>query len=195
MPEFLKKRQEREQLLEPLLRAMRIRKIRPLLVRSSGCALLDIGCGWDARFLRDVEPYIAWGVGVDRKAPDIQQSKIRTLSCQLEGTLPFSDSIFDVVTMLAVLEHLEHAKAVVAEVYRVLRPGGIFCGTVPSVLAKPVLEFLAYKLNIVNAAEIRDHKQYYTRLSLQNLMAGVDFTMLEHEYFQFGMNNFFVAKK
>jgi len=174
---------------------MRIKKIRPLLEQSSNCILLDIGCGWEARFLRDVEPYIAWGVGVDSKAPDIQLSKIRTLSCHLEGNLPFDDSIFDVVTMLAVLEHLDHVNAVVAEVYRVLRPGGIFCGTVPSVLAKPVLEFLAYKLNVVNPDEIRDHKQYYTHLSLQNLMIGAGFATLKHKYFQLGMNNFFVAKK
>lgn len=195
MINFFKTKNGQEQLLEPLLRFMRIKKIRPLLAQSPNCILLDIGCGWEARFLKDVEPLIARGIGIDPKAPDIQHPKISTITCHLEDSLPFNDSTFDVVTMLAVLEHLDHAKAVTAEIHRVLRPGGFLCGTVPSLLAKPVLEFLAYKLNIVNPDEIRDHKKYYYRQSIYNLMTDSGFVALQHNYFQLGMNNFFVAKK
>ncbi len=185
----------KEQLLEPVLRRLRIKKILPVLLRVPNCHLLDVGCGWEARFLREVEPYIAVGVGIDAKAPDMHTPKIHTIRTRLNSDLPFADASFDVVTMLAVLEHLDQAEAVVAEVFRILRPGGVFCGTVPSMLAKPVLEFLAFRLGIINAKEIRDHKQYFTRNSLSIFMKECGFTHFKHHYFQFYMNNFFLAQK
>ena len=121
----------KEQILEPLLRKLRLRKILPVLRRFPDCHLLDVGCGWEARFLREVEPYIAQGIGIDFKAPDIRTEKIRTMQSVLDSELPFADASFDVVTMLAVLEHLAYPEAIVAEVFRVLKPGGMFVGTEP----------------------------------------------------------------
>lgn len=184
-----------EQILEPVLRRLRIRKILPVLRRFSDCRLLDVGCGWEARFLRDVEPHIAQGVGIDFKAPDYQTAKIRTMQAVLDKSLPFADASFDVVTMLAVLEHLAFPEAMVAEVFRVLKPGGMFVGTAPSTWAKPVLEFLSFRLNIVNPDEIRDHKQYFNRRSMKALLGWAGFADVEHKYFQFGMNNFFCSRK
>lgn len=184
-----------EPLLEPLLRRLRIGRIVPVLRSFPGCRLLDIGCGWEARFLQEVAPHIASGVGIDAKAPELHTPVIRTLRQRMDSTLPFADASFDVVTMLAVLEHLEQLDAMVDEVFRVLRPGGCFCGTVPSQLAKPVLEFLSFRLHIVNPEEIRDHKRYFTRTSLMRLLQRHGFTDLRHSYFQCFMNNFFQARK
>jgi len=44
--------------------------------------------------------------------------------------LPFVDGSFDVVLSYAVLEHLHNPFVALAEVHRVLRPGGHFLGTV-----------------------------------------------------------------
>jgi len=79
---------------------------------------------------------------------------------------------------------------------RVLRDGGKLVLTVPGKRAKPVLEFLSYRLGIVNRAEIEDHKKYYDIIELENLAA--EFSNLEivrHKYFQLGMNNFCVMEK
>lgn len=185
-----------ENFLEPFLRRRRIERVLPFLKKMPECRLLDIGCGWEARFLREVAPHIAQGVGIDPKAPPLDgENGLTTLRNRLEGELPFESASFDVVTMLAVLEHLSHARAIVGEVWRVLRPGGWFVGTVPSPLAKPVLEFLAYRLNIVNPEEIRDHKTYYSRASLHSLFVESGFPEPGHKYFQLGMNNFFYAQK
>jgi len=43
--------------------------------------------------------------------------------------LPFSERTFDVVTSLAVMEHLHDPDRAIAEVYRVLRRGGLFIGS------------------------------------------------------------------
>lgn len=185
----------KEALLEPLLRKMRIRQVLPILLQHPGCCLLDIGCGWEGRLLKSVEPYVKRAVGVDFKAPSIATPKLTTIAATLTDELPFPDATFDVVTLLAVLEHLSHPRAMVGEIFRVLKPGGQVVLTVPSLAAKPVLEFLAYKVGIVSESEIRDHKCYYDRKSLEALFAGSGLAIDRHRYFQLGMNNFLVATR
>jgi 2-polyprenyl-6-hydroxyphenyl methylase/3-demethylubiquinone-9 3-methyltransferase len=51
--------------------------------------------------------------------------KVRYLVGQAER-LPFADGSFDVVCAMDFLEHVERPAAVVAEVARVLKPGGVF---------------------------------------------------------------------
>lgn len=98
--------------------------------------------------------------------------------------------------MLAILEHLNYPLEMLKQIARVLKPNGILLLTVPSHLAKPVLEFLAFRLKIVSEAEIRDHKAYYNKKDLQNLIAQVPNLYLNtHKYFQCGMNNFAIISK
>ena len=83
----------REPILEPVLRKMRIARVLPLLLNIPECRLLDIGCGWKAQLLHDVEPYIASGVGIDFKAPVLEKfgGKLSTISTRLIDFLPFAD--------------------------------------------------------------------------------------------------------
>ncbi len=48
-----------------------------------------------------------------------------TLTCGDVGVLPFPDNRFDLVTSVAAFEHFLDVPSVVAELYRVLRPGGV----------------------------------------------------------------------
>lgn len=185
----------REALFEPLLRRMRLARVLPALRGRTDCRLLDIGCGWEARLLWAVEPYVKEAVGIDFKAPEIHHPKLRTVTLTLAERLPFADASFDVVTLLAVLEHLSHPEAMVAEITRVLRPHGEVVVTVPSHAARPVLEFLAYRLHLVSEAEIRDHKRYYDRDSLTAMFSATGLRIDEHLYFQLRMNNYLRASK
>ena len=184
-----------EPLLEPFLRWMRLRKVMPHIQRSS--QVLDVGCGKSAAFLQSISGLIDRGVGIDFKVDrNILIANITTKRLRLDSDLPFDDASFDVVTMLAVLEHIENEQEILAEIHRVLVPNGKLVLTVPSVWAKPVLEFLAYKLKIVSEAEIRNHKRYYTREKLsQVLIEKTGFKQFKHHYFQFWMNNFCVVSK
>jgi ubiquinone/menaquinone biosynthesis C-methylase UbiE len=184
-----------EALLEPVLRRMRVRRVLPVLAQHRDCHLLDVGCGSKAALLRAVEPYVARAVGIDFKAPALTTEKLSTIAATLSDALPFPDSAFDVVTMLAVLEHLAQPRAIVGEIHRVLKPGGQVVLTVPSHAAKPVLEFLAFRLGIVSREEILDNKQYYGGKALRALFGNAGFRVDEHRYFQLGMNNFFVATR
>lgn len=174
---------------------MRLAVVKPHLAQYSACRLLDIGCGWEARLLKQIEPWIDHGIGIDFKAPEIKTKKLETLSTRLDKRLPFPDENFDVVTMLAVLEHLDHPEAIVRECFRVMKPHGSLILTVPSWLAKPVLEFLAFRLGIINRQEILDHKRYFDRGELWDLFSENGFKIKYHRYFQFRMNNILVAIK
>jgi 2-polyprenyl-3-methyl-5-hydroxy-6-metoxy-1,4-benzoquinol methylase len=95
-----------------------------------------------------------------------------------------------------VLEHLEHEQPILQEVRRVLKPNGRLVLTVPSIWAKPVLELLAYRLKLIDEQEIRDHKRYYNRARLrQVLIQDTQFTSFQHHYFQLWMNNFCTVAK
>lgn len=179
----------REPLLEPLLRWLRLRRV--IAEIPAGSIVLDVGCGRSAAFLRAIEPRIRCGYGVDFKVAEFQTEKLKTVQVHLGEKLPFDDASFDTVTMLAVLEHIEHEQAILKEIHRVLKPGGKLVLTVPSVWAQPVLEFLSYRLKIVDEAEIRDHKRYYDRSKLKQALVQVaEFGRFRHQYFQMWMNNF-----
>ncbi|WP_207260968.1 class I SAM-dependent methyltransferase [Desulfovibrio sp. Huiquan2017] len=110
--------------------------ISPVISQFKGGHLLDIGCGWEARLLKMVEPVIDRGVGIDFKAPNIATEKLKTMSVTLTKNLTLDSGCFDVVTMMAVLEHLDHPFDILCEVKRVLKKVGALVGTVPSKKSK-----------------------------------------------------------
>lgn len=82
------------------------------------------------------------------------------------------------------------------EIARVLKPNGILLLTAPSHLAKPVLEFLSYRLHLIDENEILDHKRYYNKRDLAESINQVsNLKILQHRYFQCGMNNFLKVVK
>ncbi len=186
----------KEAYLEHFLRQMRKKQVLREFPKKEKISLLDIGCGWNAELLRDLESHIYRGVGVDFKAPNIATPKITTLKVHLNQELPFKNDEFEVVTLIAVLEHLDNPKEVLSEIQRVLKKDGVLILTTPSWIAKPILEFLAFKVGIVNKDEILDHKRYYNRRELIKLFDYFEKLKIKnHKYFQLGCNNLLVAKK
>ncbi|WP_237416390.1 hypothetical protein [Helicobacter saguini] len=75
----------KEAILEPLLRKMRLSRVLDSIKEFENPILLDIGCGWEARLLKEIEPNIDFGVGIDFKAPAINTDKIATFSYFFES--------------------------------------------------------------------------------------------------------------
>ncbi|MEI0594271.1 class I SAM-dependent methyltransferase, partial [Brachyspira pilosicoli] len=67
--------------------------------------------------------------------------------------------------------------------------------TVPSKISKPILEFMAYNLKIIDRIEIEDHKKYYNKKDIIESAKLSNFIVEKHKYFQFGCNNFAILKK
>ena len=214
----------KESIFDKILREMRLRQIKAHLSEFENIRLLDVGCGWEARLLKAVEPFIAKGIGIDFKAPNINSEKLHTFSYFFEPkddkfiesnlnciknsesatgggdlskivSLPFENESFEVVCMLAVIEHLNYPLLMLKEIKRVLIKNGILLITAPSHASKPVLEFLSYKLHLIDGAEIKDHKRYYNKADLEHCANEAGLRMEMHKYFQFGFNNFAKIRK
>ena len=73
--------------------------------------------------------------GLDNSRDAIEFCGKRGFSNVVEGSaesLPFSDSSFDAVCAMDILEHLKDDRRALAEFFRVLRPGGVLFITVPA---------------------------------------------------------------
>jgi ubiquinone/menaquinone biosynthesis C-methylase UbiE len=110
----------------------RMTRIGALLDESEG-DLLDVGCGTGQmlRFLRDTRPERFTLTGLDRSASMIAEASrvlddeagVRLVTGRIEE-MPFTDSSFDTVLAMGVLEYVVSVRQAIAEIARVTRPGG-----------------------------------------------------------------------
>ena len=102
-------------------------------VGGPGRRVLDLGCRDGALTQAYAGGNEIVGVDADREAlAEAQKLGIETRWADLDEPLPFEDESFDVVVAGELLEHLRDPRRVVAEVRRVLRPGGTFVASVPN---------------------------------------------------------------
>ncbi len=88
--------------------------------------------------------------------------------------LPFADDSFDVVITSEVLEHIQNDVAAIAEMVRVLKPGGTFAGTVPAWFPEKINWMLSdeYHAPIAEGGHVRIYSA--TELSAKLRAAGLD---------------------
>ena len=113
--------------------------------------------------------------------------------------IPFAREYFDVVTMLAVFEHLEPKKIVriLNEIYRILRPGGMYIVTTPAAWTNGLLRFIA-NLRLVSPIEIEEHKDSYSHSRISSMLqkkANFRKDNLRFGYFEIFMNIWVTATK
>jgi len=124
---------------------------------------------------------------------------IRT-DCDFETitTLPFEDGYFDVVTMLAVFEHIDPVKlgTIVSEIGRVLKPGGMYILTTPAAWTHHLLLFLA-TLRVVDPVQIAEHRDAYSHETIAGILqrGGFSQAAMRFGYFEAFMNVWVTARK
>jgi 2-polyprenyl-3-methyl-5-hydroxy-6-metoxy-1,4-benzoquinol methylase len=165
-------------------------------------AILDIGCGSFPFFLSTT--HFARKYAIDRVEaeawPDILQSEIVFVNQDVETSdfLPFDDGFFDVITMLAVIEHVNPVKipVILKEVRRVLKWGGIVIVTTPMPWTELLLKALS-TINLVSSREIDEHKAMYNTEKLSSLFSQASFSCekMRFGHFEFCMNTWGVAEK
>lgn len=155
--------------------------------------VLDFGCGHQALFLQSVKKTLKLGIGLDYDAtPSRPASNLEIQQFHFKGRFEFPDNSFDQITILAVLEHipLDQVSVLFREFRRILKNDGNILLTTPTPASRPLLEFLAFKLKIISAPEIADHKHYWNRTDIDALARSEGFSCPTYSEFQFGLNCF-----
>ncbi len=183
----------RRSVLEKFLRNMRIKKVLPHI--GEGKIVCDLGCG-NGELLGRLGGIIEKGIGIDKRpSKNSVGENIELIKGDLTSGLPVEDGFCDVVTILAVIEHLEEPQKLIKEVFRILKDGGIAIITTPAPAAKRILEFMAFRLNIIDKCHIREHKKYFTRKDLARLLENSNLCIVSFDRFEFFMNSLAIARK
>lgn len=162
-------------------------------------AMLDIGCGIYPKLMVMLEP--ERGVGVDRKPrPDDfpGEYEYEQQDFSIDPELDFADESFDLVSALAVLEHIEPEalEKLLAEIRRILKPGGHLIATMPSGIGDRVLHVLAF-LGLSSKTNLEEHQDRYTCRKMTQILlkAGWQEDELDIGRFEMGMNIYIKATR
>ena len=189
-------------LLEPTLarlRTQRANRLIPADLRAD--RILDIGCGSFPYFLAHTafkEKFAVDQLPMAKETAESNQIEFFTLNLNQEPYLPFDDNFFSLVSLLAVVEHLnpDSMALLFKESRRVLKPGGMVILTTPAAWSDGLLKLMA-RLNLVSAEEIHEHAYAYTLplLGWHFGQAGFEMTKVKFGYFEFMLNMWATATK
>lgn len=118
--------------------AAQLALLRPFLTKDS--IYVEIGCG-DAILTKQVAAYVRSAVGVDVTEQLLEGDPPDSFAFALSDgiNLPFPDGMADLVYSNQLMEHLhpEDAAAQLAEIVRILKPGGQYICVTPNRLTGP----------------------------------------------------------
>ena len=155
--------------------------------------VLDFGCGAQAWAARELKPLCRRIDGIE---PTVAPGAVHGI--QVVNHLDeLRHRDYEVVIALAVFEHLhpKDLQQVLHELHAITVPEALIVGTVPTPLARPVLELLSYRLRLINPFQIRDYKVYYDDLWLPEILYDTPWQLQRYRTFQLGMNSFFHLAK
>ncbi len=144
-----------------------------MLAGKRGLAILEVGCGAGGM----LGPLAKYGkvTGLDISRDYIAYCKSRGHERVLTGSgyeLPFADASFDVVTAFDTIEHIPDDERVLAELRRVMKPGGLVFVTVP-----------AYQFLYSQNDRVAHHQRRYTATMLAQRMTRAGLAVQKISYF------------
>lgn len=175
------------------LQRWRISKVRPFI--PAGARVLDIGCH-EGELFRQLSDRLGAGVGID---PQLEEPVVgrgyRLLPGTFPGALATEGASFDVITLLAVLEHIPAGEqgALVNELYEHLEPGGAVLLTVPVPFVDRILAALR-ALRLIHGMSLEQHHGFEPA-QVPALFADRGFVLATEGTFQLGLNHLFVFRR
>jgi SAM-dependent methyltransferase len=154
----------------------RRRVIAELLARVAlppGAEILDAGCG-SGRNMADLA-LLGTVTGVEVADVSVARARERgvgeVVQCSITE-LPFSDEQFDLAVCFDVVEHVDDQLRALAELHRVVRPGGTLVVTVPA------YQWLWSEHDVIN-----HHQRRYTAATLRAVAAQAGWRVVRTTYF------------
>lgn len=138
-----------------------------------GLRVLEIGCGAGG-LLGPLQRYgTVHGLDIDREYVEFCRNRgFERVLCGSGYELPFQDGSFDLIALFDTMEHIPDDRRAMAEVARVLRPGGTVFVSVP-----------AYQWLWSQNDRIAHHCRRYTARRLRRLLRGAGLRLRRVSYF------------
>jgi SAM-dependent methyltransferase len=174
--------------MDRLIQFLRIRKALSLIPPLSD--ILDIGCA-DGALFKLASNKLHYGLGVD---PSISEEvffpNYRLIPGFFPDNIPFGMQ-FDVITILAVFEHLtnESQLKLAEDLPKYLRANGKVIMTVPSAKVDLILKWLK-ALSLIDGMALEEHHEFEVEKVNAIMTKGLQLSLIKK--FQFGLNNLFV---
>lgn len=148
-------------------------------------AILDLGpaSGAFAKQIHNLGCLNIFGVDID----DYLADENRTLFVEFKTTdlsfepIPWPDNFFNLVTAWCVLPHLENPFHATREIWRVLKPGGIFIFTAPNLSSKASDDYFIKYHDFGSYHKDNNHLVIFTRSLIEKTMFK-HFDLLAAEY-------------
>jgi SAM-dependent methyltransferase len=137
------------------------------LEEGQGKKALDLGCRdrfWSKKLAAR---------GYEVVSVDLQPLDPSVIRHDANDSFPFSDATFDVVWCTEVIEHVKDPSFTLAEIRRILKPGGSLFMTTPN---SHFWLFLFFQVFGVSPAELQndDHRQFFSFADMPKLMDGCE---------------------
>ncbi len=151
-------------------------------------SVLDWGCGKGhvSKLLRDLTPgrLESCDIQLDKddsafgqKTPILDRFQIPVTPLTHPSQLPYADASFDIVVSFGVLEHVPNDAASIAEITRILKPGGLFfCFYLPTKLS--------WTQKIARSRGDEYHDRLYTRQTIDTLLKPTGLQLRDYWYRQ-----------
>lgn len=136
---------------------------------QAGDTVLDLGCGEGRHVIAAYLREDITAIGVDLSFRDVATARQKFSGFEVPGNpdkalglsvanalrLPFADNTFDKVICSEVLEHIEDYEGVLTEINRVMKPGGLFCASVPRSWPEKICWYFSEAYHQVEGGHIR----------------------------------------
>jgi 2-polyprenyl-3-methyl-5-hydroxy-6-metoxy-1,4-benzoquinol methylase len=165
--------------------------------RIIGKKIIDFGCGSNFQNITKKYSKASRAVLIDLYGDDFIKNNIKFINYNKDLNkidIELKNEKFDIIILAAVIEHLDNPAVIIKFLKKFLNKSGYFLLTAPSIYSKPILEFMAFKLHLINEDLVREHKRYYNKDQYINLAKETESNLINFKFFLLGMNTIAILK-
>ena len=162
-----------------------------------GKKILDFGCGPNFTELKNTYSTCSKVTLMDKLGEPFKHENTEFINFNndlhdLDQKITNKD--YDFIFLLAVIEHIEKPENILKILKKKISDDGILFITAPGKKSQWILEFLAFKLKIINEELLKEHKRYYDESEYEKLSKLAGTKIIKFYYFEFGLNTVCLMK-